>query len=90
MAHNIKITEEQYKAFLEEDVTLKADVSQTNGDVKQAIKNTKDNAIKSGVNLEHANIEVPAKAVESKMRSSKKNLTESSKFFKFKDFIKTL
>ena len=49
-----KITEEQYKSALKEGVTLKADVQAANGDVKKAIDTSKQQALKSGVNLNDA------------------------------------
>lgn len=65
-----KITEEQYKSALEEGVTLKADVQAANGDVKKAIDNSKQQALKSGVNLNDATIEIDAKDTnESKLIS---------------------
>lgn len=56
-----KITEEQYKSALKEGVTLKADVQAANGDVKKAIDTSKQQALKSGVNLNDATIEIDAK-----------------------------
>ena len=65
-----KITEEQYKAALKEGVTLKADVQAANGDVKKAIDTSKQQALKSGVNLNDATIEIDAKDTnESKLIS---------------------
>lgn len=56
-----KITEEQYNMALKEGVTLKADVNAANGDVKKAIETSKQQAMKSGVNLNDATIEIAAK-----------------------------
>ena len=66
----LNITEEQYKSALKEGVTLKADVQAANGDVKKAIDTSKQQALKSGVNLNDATIEIDAKDTnESKLIS---------------------
>lgn len=56
-----KITEEQYNIALKEGVALKADVAAANGDIKKAVETSKQEAMKSGVNLDNATIEIDAK-----------------------------
>ena len=58
---NFKITKEQYDMALEEGITLKADVAGANGDVKKAIENSKQQAVKNGINLDNATIAIDAK-----------------------------
>lgn len=58
---NIKLTEEQYNFALSEGITLKADVQSANGDINKAVDNTKQQAIKNGVNLNNATIEIDGK-----------------------------
>ena len=92
-----KITEEQYKSALKEGVTLKADVQAANGDVKKAIDNSKQQALKSGVNLNDATIEIDAKDTnESKLISIgelkrnyiMENKKAKSELMSFADIIK--
>lgn len=97
MARKIKITEEQYKMLMKEDVRLQADVAAAGGDVNKAVQTTKQQAQKDNVNLEKATIEVPASTVESKMISikelrenRKKVLKENSKCYSLNDFIKSI
>lgn len=52
------ITEEQYNMALKEGVTLKADVSAAGGDVKKAIENTKQQAQRSGINMNDVTISI--------------------------------
>lgn len=59
----IKITEEQYKQALDEGITLNADVSAANGDIKQAVEKTKMNAQKNGVDLNNATIQIQQKTL---------------------------
>ena len=49
MKRNFKISEDQYRKALSEGITLNADVDACNGDVKQAIDKTKQNAKNNGV-----------------------------------------
>lgn len=56
-----KITEEQYNLALSEGISLKADVAAANGDVKKAVETSKQEAMKNGVNLDNATIEIDAK-----------------------------
>lgn len=77
MGKNIKITEEQYKQIVKEGVVLKANVQGTNGDVTQAINNTKSEAQKNGVNLKDATIEIDGKDINNEsVLLTKKQLVE--------------
>ena len=51
MGRNFKISEDQYRKALSEGITLNADVEACNGDVKQAIDKTKQNAKNNGIDL---------------------------------------
>ncbi len=55
-----KITEEQYNMAVTEGLTLQADVQAANGDVKKAIETTKQQALKNGVKLDNAVIQINA------------------------------
>lgn len=95
MNKKIRITEEQYRQALSEGVTLNADVSAANGDIKQAVKKTKQEAQKSGMNMNDANIQIKASDTnESKVISKKelmanrmKVLKEHSEIVSLKEFI---
>ena len=69
MSRKIRITEEQYRMALEEDIELKADVAAANGDVTKAVETTKKKARESGVDLNKATISM--KANESKIMTIK-------------------
>ena len=98
MARKFKITEEQYRMAMNEGLKLQADPSTTGGDEAQAIKNTRDQAVASGVKLDNATIELPAKKKgfgestiinkgeikENHLRELKKN----SKVYSLDEFIK--
>lgn len=64
MKRNFKITESQYNAALQEGVTLAADVNAANGDINKAVRDTKQQAIKSGVNVKDATISLNANDVD--------------------------
>ena len=55
-----KITEEQYNMAVTEGLTLQADVQAANGDVKKAIETTKQQALRNGVKLDNAVIQINA------------------------------
>lgn len=59
----VKITEEQYNIALKEGLMLKADVSGANGDIRQAVQNSKQQAVQNGVNLDNATIAIDANDV---------------------------
>ena len=61
MARKIHISEEQHRYLMQEGVTLNADVAAAHGDVNQAIKNTKEQARKDGVDIDNATISINAK-----------------------------
>lgn len=100
MSRKFRISEEQYNKLMAEDVTLTADVAATNGDVKQAVDNTKREAQKNGVDLNKANIEIPASdnnlsesnniliTKKTLVENRLKVLKENSILYTFKDFIK--
>lgn len=95
MNRKIKISEEQYKKMVDEGITLNADVSATNGNVSQAVDNTRKAAQESGVDLSKATIQVPGKTNENNvisMKQLKENrlrvLKQNSMYYSFKDFIK--
>lgn len=98
MGRNLKISEDQYKKALSEGITLNADVDACNGDVKQAIDKTKQNAKNNGVDLSSANIQVPAqtqnegKVITKKqlMENRLKVLKENSKLYSLTDFMNNL
>lgn len=95
---NIKLTEEQYNFALSEGVTLKADVQSANGDVKKAVDNTKQQAIKNGVNLNNATIEIDGKDTNEnynyysigylKRKALHEQKEKYSRLMSVKDFIK--
>lgn len=89
-----KITEEQYNAALAEGITLTADLDAANGNVAKAVDTARDQARKSGVNLDNVSIEVPAKT-ESKLRIKKQldeerfaKIKRESTYYTVDDFIK--
>jgi hypothetical protein len=90
---NFKITEEQYNMAVTEGLTLQADVQAANGDVKKAVDTTKQQAIKNGVKLDNAVIQINAN--ESKKLSIRDIKThyimeckkKHSKLMKVEDFI---
>lgn len=93
-----KITESQYNAALAEGLLIKADVDGANGDVNQAIQNSKQQAIRSGVNLDDATFAVDADDTnESKVLSIKdikrkylhEDKIKNSKLLNVRDFINT-
>lgn len=98
MKRNLKITEEQYKQAIAEGITLNADVSASNGDVKQAIENTKREAQRNGVDLKKATIQIPADNVSETRIITKKELMENrlkvlkehSDLFTYENFITKL
>ena len=49
MARQLRITEEQARMLRAEGITLNADVAATNGNVDQAVRNTRQQAKDSGV-----------------------------------------
>lgn len=93
MSRKIKLTEEQINMLRENGVTLTADVSATNGNIEQAVANTKKSASDNGINPNKVNIQIPAS--ESKIITKKsiyenrlKKLKENSTIYTIKDFIK--
>lgn len=98
MSKKFKISEEQYKKALSEGITLNADVDACNGDVKQAIDKTKQDAKNNGVDLSNANIQVPAQSqYENKIITKKqlvenrlKVLKENSELYSLNDFLNKL
>lgn len=99
MARKFCITEEQYNMAIREGVELKADVAAAGGDVKKAISNTKQEAIKNGVNMQDATISINASDTnESRSFVTKRQLEESrlkalkknSRTYTVKDFKKRL
>lgn len=93
MTKKIKISKQQYEQALSEGVTLSANVDAYNGDVKQAVEKTKQNAKENGVDLSDAVIQLPA-SNENRIITKKelqenrlKVLKENSKLFSVKDFI---
>lgn len=90
----IKITEEQYNAALAEGVTLTADLDAANGNVAKAVDTARNQARKSGINLDNVRIEVPAKT-ESKIKLKKQldeerlnKMKRDSIYYTVDDFIK--
>lgn len=77
MRRKFKISEEQYKMALSEGVTINADVDACNGDVKQAVDNAKQDAKKTGLDLNKANIQLPAKDTNEGRIITKKELVEN-------------
>ena len=89
-----KITEEQYKHSLSEGVKVTANPADTNGNIEQAYKKTKEQAIKSGVKPQDLTVEIPPQN-ESRIitkrqldESRRKYLKENSQLFTFRDFVK--
>ena len=89
-----KITEEQYNAAIAEGITLTADINATNGDVARAVDIAKNQAVKSGVDLSKAKIEIPA-TNETKMKANRqvaerkfRLAKENAKYYTVRDFIK--
>lgn len=78
MGRNLKISEDQYRKALSEGITLNADVEACNGDVKQAIDKTKQNAKNNGIDLSKANIQVPAQSQNEGKIITKKTITRKS------------
>lgn len=94
MGRKIKISKKQYEQALSEGITLTADVDACNGDVKQAVDKTKQNAKQNGVDLSDANISIPAQSNEGRIITKKelqenrlKVLKANSKLFSVKDFV---
>lgn len=94
MGRKIKISKKQYEQALSEGITLTADVDACNGDVKQAVDKTRQNAKQNGVDLSDANISIPAQSNESRIITKKelqenrlKVLKANSKLFSVKDFV---
>ena len=96
MGNTFKITEEQYNKLMAEDVTLNADVAATNGDVKKAVDNTRQEAQKNGIDLNKATIQIPGNVANENKLITKKTLIENrlkvlkehSTLYRFEDFIK--
>lgn len=91
----VKITKEQYDRALSEGITLQADVAGANGDVKKAVDTTKQQAERSGVNLDNAKIQINAN--ENRIIPKKdmnvqrmKVLKEHSTRYTVRDFIKVV
>lgn len=95
MFRKLKISEEQYRTAIKEGITLNADVDACNGDVKQAIDKTKQNAKDNGVDLSNANIQVPAQSRNEGRIITKKQLQENrlkvlkenSELYSLSDFL---
>ena len=95
MGRNLKISEYQYRKALSEGITLNADVEACNGDVKQAIDKTKQNAKNNGIDLKKTNILVPAQSKKKKKIITKKQLQENrlkvlkenSELYSLNDFL---
>ena len=89
-----KITEEQYNAALAEGVSITADVNATNGDVAKAVETAKDQARKSGLDLNSTTIEIPAsnesvfKTVKQLSEERFSNLKKNATYYTVNDFIK--
>lgn len=98
MGRSLKISEAQYKKALSEGITLNADVDACNGDVKQAIDKTKQNAKNNGVDLSNANIQIPAQSQNEGKIITKKQLQENrlrvlkenSELYSLNDFLNKL
>lgn len=98
MSKRFKISEEQYMKALSEGITLNADVDACNGDVKQAVDNTKQDAKQNGLDLNNVNIQVPAVSKNEGRIITKKELFEdrlqslkaNSKLYSLKDFINNI
>lgn len=94
----LKITEEQAKALVAEGVTLNANVAATNGNVDQAVRNTKQQARNSGLDLKDATIQIAADETnESRVMSAKdvrearlNSLRKHAQTFTVKDFMSAL
>lgn len=95
MSRKLKISEEQYRTAIKEGITLNADVDACNGDVKQAIDKTKQNAKDNGVDLSNANIQVPAQSrnegriiTKRQLQENRlKVLKENSELYSLNDFL---
>lgn len=90
----IKITEQQYNQLVKEGVTLTADVAAANGDINKAVETTKQEAQKSGIDINKAKIEIPA-VTETASRTKKELMNEyfsklkkNAYNFTVEDFIK--
>ena len=95
MSKKIKITEEQYNMALKEGVTLTADLDAAGGDANKAIETTKQEAQKNGIDINKANIQIPAnegKIITKKrlMNNRERLIKENSDLFSLDDFIKKL
>ena len=77
MARKLKITEEQAQMLMAEGITLTADVAATNGNLSQAVANTKQQARNSGINLDDANIQIKASDTNESRIVDMKNLREN-------------
>lgn len=97
MGRRFKITEEQYKQALAEGVTIAADVSAANGDVKKAVDTAKDEATKNGMKLSDTSIEVPANYNEGRLYTKRqlqenyrRRLKENSRVYTVGEFMEML
>lgn len=84
---NIKITKEQNE-YIKEAVSLTVNTGATNGNIQQAVQNTKNDAMKSGINPNKVAYNIPAKeSIEYTKKQIeeaklKKVLNKSKKFTK--------
>lgn len=92
----IKITEEQRQYALKEGIVLNADVDAAGGDVKKAVDTTKQQAQKSGVDMNKATIQIPP-TNESRVITKKQiyenrlnMIKENSDFYKLDEFMKRI
>ena len=98
MAKKIIITEDQYNMALGEGITLTADVAAAGGDVQRAVRTTKQEALKNGVKLDNATIQMKASDTNEGKVIKKSQLKENrlaalkkhSEVYTVKDFIKSL
>lgn len=96
MTKRLVISEEQYNMALEEGITLNADVSAAGGDVKKAVDIAKQEAIKNGVNMNNAKIQINAKDTNESKFIKKSKLQENrlaalkknSDLYTVRDFMK--
>lgn len=90
MSRKVRISEEQYRMALEENIELKADVAAANGDVVKAVETTKKKARESGVDLSKATISMNAN--ESKIMTIKewRNAKKNDNLFSKEAFLKML
>lgn len=100
MARQLRITEEQARMLRAEGITLNADVAATNGNVDQAVRNTRQQAKDSGVDLKDVTIQVPGSDTNEsksniipvkKLRENRLNaLRQHAQKFTVKDFMASL